>query len=325
MAYTLRTDEEAQFMREFEENLPAILDFRRRYPKESLEGAFYKVTGKEWMPGRSVKENDGRHEMTKDRTVGSVLGKYVAPIGAGALTAFTMGGAAPSLAGLFGGGGGVGASGMGAGLNAAAAGGGIASGGTLGAIGTGAGLGAAAIPTIGSTVYPTLAAAGPTLAGAKTATELLAESEIPTIPSRTFPVNATPQNADISGVTGTNALLSKLGYIWDEGSKSWVKKAADALTGNGGGGAPDWLEGVMRAMAGIAPAIAASQMKQGPSDEEKAYQAQATRLLKQQEQRTQFQNPLYEAVSRMAYNLQPIGGTQGQPYRYNTLDDVKVP
>ena len=75
------------------------------------------------------------------------------------------------------------------------------------------------------------------------------------------------------------------------------------------------------AMSGL-PGLLANQ---GPSDEENAYAEQARRLLAQQEQRTQFQNPLYEAVSKMAYNLQPIGGTGGQPYRYNTLDDVKIP
>ena len=90
---------------------------------------------------------------------------------------------------------------------------------------------------------------------------------------------------------------------------------------NVGDDAPDWLKAVLGGLAGL-PGLFANR---GPSDEERAYQAQASRLLRQQEQRTQFQNPLYEAVTRMAYGLQPTMGTQGQPYRYNTLDDVDVP
>ena len=133
MAYKLRTEEEYQFMREFEENLPAILEWKRQYPKESWEDTFQKVTGKPWMHGRSVKEKGGRFEMTKDRTVKSVLGKYVALPAAYAGAVMLTGGAASPL--LFG------ATGAGAGAGAAGAG---AAGAGAGGAGAAAGTGAAA-------------------------------------------------------------------------------------------------------------------------------------------------------------------------------------
>lgn len=103
MPYSLQSPDEQQQMTDFTAHLPAIRAFKARYPKESWEGAYFKVTGREFLPGRSVKiSGRGVPEMTKDRTVKSVLAKYVAPIGAGALTALTFGGAAPTLGSLFG-------------------------------------------------------------------------------------------------------------------------------------------------------------------------------------------------------------------------------
>lgn len=81
------------------------------------------------------------------------------------------------------------------------------------------------------------------------------------------------------------------------------------------------LNAAFSALAGL-PAMLG---KNGPSDEERAYQSQATRLLGQQEQRTQFQNPLYEAVTKMAHGLLPNMGNNGQPYPINGLNDVTVP
>ena len=103
MAYRPQSGE-AQFLAFFTQRRPEIEAYKRQHGGD-LEGAFQRVTGTPWPEGRSVKIHDGVPEMTKDRTVKSVLGKYVAPIGAGALTALTLGGAAPALAGLFGGGG----------------------------------------------------------------------------------------------------------------------------------------------------------------------------------------------------------------------------
>ena len=88
MAYQDKaTPEELATLADFNKNLPAIQDFRRRYPKEDLEGAYFKVTGKKWPEGRSVKLENGKGEITGDRTAKSVLGRYVAPIGVAAAMA----------------------------------------------------------------------------------------------------------------------------------------------------------------------------------------------------------------------------------------------
>lgn len=168
MSYNPTSPEEQQFMADFQKNWPAIQEFRRQYPKESLEGAYYKVTGKQWMPGRSVELDNGQPVMSKDRTVKSVLGKYVAPIGAGALTALTMGGAAPVLAGLFGGGG-AGAAGTAAGTSML---GGAGAGAGAGGILTGAGS-LAAIPTLSSMT-------GAPITGASAAAPILGAGEAST-------------------------------------------------------------------------------------------------------------------------------------------------
>ena len=134
---------EAQFLAFFNQRRPEIEAYKRQHGGD-LEGAFQRVTGTPWPEGRSVKIHGGVPEMTKDRTVKSVLGKYVAPIGVGALTALTFGGAAPALAGLFGGGG---AAAGGAAAGGAAAGG-AAAGGTAATAGglTAAGLVKTALP-----------------------------------------------------------------------------------------------------------------------------------------------------------------------------------
>ena len=133
MAYT-PTGDESVYLNRFTQNRRAIEAYKARHGGD-LEGAYQAIMGEPWPEGRSVKISHGRPELTKDRTVKSVLGKYVAPIGAGALTALTLGGGAPVLAGLFGGGG---AAGAGAGAGIAGASGAA---GTLG--GAGFGLGAA--------------------------------------------------------------------------------------------------------------------------------------------------------------------------------------
>jgi hypothetical protein len=81
------------------------------------------------------------------------------------------------------------------------------------------------------------------------------------------------------------------------------------------------LNAALTALAGLPAALG----NRGPSDEERGYSAQATRLLGQQEQRNQFQNPLYEAVTRMAHGLLPTMGNGGKPYPINSLSDVSVP
>lgn len=204
-------------------------------------------------------------------------------------------------------------------------GGGSASIGGSASAGAGAGGSAAgsvgAIPTIGSTAIGTGMGYGPaSLAG----TSALggAAAGIPTIGSRQIGdgMGTDPPSIGPGSINGLGDLL------WDPATQSWIKKAAnvagDAAKGAASSEIPAWLSAVLGGLSGL-PALLAA--KQGPSEEEKAYAAQATRLLKQQEQRTQFQNPLYETITRMAYGLQPRMGTNGDPYRYNTLDDVKIP
>ena len=94
---------EHEFVAEFIRRQREIQAYKAKHGGD-LESAFQAVTGVPWPKGRSVKiGRGGVPEMTKDRTLKSVLGKYVAPIGAAALTGLTLGGAAPTF-GLFGGG-----------------------------------------------------------------------------------------------------------------------------------------------------------------------------------------------------------------------------
>lgn len=96
MGYTLNSAKDALgneqlFMEAFSRAAPEILAYKQQHGGD-LEGAFQKVTGTPWPAGRSVKLNDGVPEMTKDRTVKSVLGKYVAaPAALGATAAFAPG------------------------------------------------------------------------------------------------------------------------------------------------------------------------------------------------------------------------------------------
>lgn len=164
MAYRLNSAKDSRgdehiFMEKFGKNLQKILAYQQQRGGD-LEGAYAAVMGEPWPEGRSVKLKNGTPEMTKDRTFKSVMGKYVAPIGAGALTALTLGGAAPTLAGLFGGGsgavtstgssliGGLGstATASGTGLGLTGVGSGVITPGLIGATGTGAGL----VPTAAS-------------------------------------------------------------------------------------------------------------------------------------------------------------------------------
>jgi len=90
MGYTLNSAKDSRgdehlFMERFSQRLKEILAYQRSRGGD-LEGAYQAVTGEPWPAGRSVKLHNGTPEMTKDRTVKSVLGKYVLPAAAGALT-----------------------------------------------------------------------------------------------------------------------------------------------------------------------------------------------------------------------------------------------
>lgn len=217
-------------------------------------------------------------------------------IGAG-LTAAALGtmgaaGAGP-LAGLFGGGGsGVGAAGLGSGMNAATAGAAAHAGSPLmmgsGAL-TGIGAGASALPTLASTPIGTGMGTTPSVFG--------------------------PSGA---AGTGTGAATAAAGGAGASAGRSLMSRVGEGVTES----ATDrLLNAAFSALAGL-PAMLGNN---GPSEEERAYSAQATRLLGQQEQRTQFQNPLYEAVTKMAHGLLPNMGNGGQPYPLGGLSDVPVP
>ena len=114
--------------------------------------------------------------------------------------------------------------------------------------------------------------------------------------------------------------------IWD-----WIKdRGRDALTGDDDDGDDDGFgaDEVKKLIASAIAAMAARNAFDGSrqvSPEERVQQDRINRNLAQQEQRTQFQNPLYEAVTRMAFGLLPNMGNNGQPYPTNSLADVKVP
>lgn len=111
MAYTPRTQGETDYIQDFISNQAAIEDYKRSRGG-SYEDAYQAVTGRPWVEGRSVKVKGGQPEMTKDRTVGSILGKYVLPSAAIAATAFGIPGLFPGLIS----GGGAGAAGTAGGL-----------------------------------------------------------------------------------------------------------------------------------------------------------------------------------------------------------------
>lgn len=114
--------------------------------------------------------------------------------------------------------------------------------------------------------------------------------------------------------------------VWD-----WIKdRGRDAITGgdddedDGGFGGDE----IKKLIASVIATMAARDAFDGNrqiSPEERVQQDRINRNLAQQEQRTQFQNPLYEAVTRMAFGLLPNMGNNGQPYPTNSLADVKVP
>lgn len=128
MAYTINSakdskGDEDQYVALANTYAQQIYDYKAKHGGD-FEHAFQAVTGKPWPEGRSLKMHNYQAEMTKDRTVRSVLGKYVAPI-AGAIAAPYVlpallggGGAAAGAAGAAGG------TGAAAGTTAATVGGG---------------------------------------------------------------------------------------------------------------------------------------------------------------------------------------------------------
>jgi len=146
MAYTINSAKDSQgneqeFLDAFNQNLPAIAAYKQANGGD-LEGAFQAVTGTPWPSGRSVKMKGSQGEMTKDRTVKSVMGKYVLPIAAGVAAPFVL----PAL--LGGGASAAGASGLMADVGATMA--------VPGTVGTAATLGTTAATTGGAGLLSTI-------------------------------------------------------------------------------------------------------------------------------------------------------------------------
>lgn len=151
MGYTIGSGKDARrdrgfteqdFLARFVARQPEIVAYKRQHGGD-YEGAYQAVTGEPWPEGRSVKvHGDGRAEMTKDRTVKSVLGKYVAlPAAYAGATLATGGSASPLLFGIGGGAGaasGAGATALGgaASVTPGLIGGGVATGSTMGTLGS---------------------------------------------------------------------------------------------------------------------------------------------------------------------------------------------
>ena len=101
MGYTINSAKDSRgdeqlYMELFNRMAPQIQAYKKQRGGD-LEGAFKAVTGTPWPEGRSVKMSHGAPTMTKDRTVKSVLGKYVAIPAAVAATAAFAPGALPTL------------------------------------------------------------------------------------------------------------------------------------------------------------------------------------------------------------------------------------
>lgn len=169
MAYTINSAKDSQgnedqFVAMANANAQKIYDYKAQHGGD-FEHAFQAVTGIPWPEGRSLKMHNYQAEMTKDRTVKSVLGKYVAPIAAGVAAPFIL----PALAG-----GGAAAGGAAAGGGGAAAGGAGTAAATAAAAGTGGSLLHALLPTLissGATLAGTAIASHANSAAAKTAAE----------------------------------------------------------------------------------------------------------------------------------------------------------
>lgn len=119
MAYQLNSASDASgheelFVQKFKANQAKIVAYKQAHGGD-LEHAYQAVTGEPWPEGRSVKLKNGEPEMTKDRTVRSVLGKYVLPAAAAVVAPYAIGALAGGGAAAGGAAAGAGAGGVGIG------------------------------------------------------------------------------------------------------------------------------------------------------------------------------------------------------------------
>lgn len=86
---------------------------------------------------------------------------------------------------------------------------------------------------------------------------------------------------------------------------SILRRVGNAVTGGGESGASPWLQAALAALSGIPALVAANKNK--PTAEELAMQQQVKDMLAHQQRRTQYQDPLYQAVSQLAMSRLPTG------------------
>jgi hypothetical protein len=208
MEYKINSGKDSQgdeqlFLDDFNKNRVAIDAAKRQFGGD-LESAYQRVTGKPWPAGRSVKISGGRPIMTKDRTVKSVLGKYVLPAAAMALTAGGAAGLGP-LAGLFG----TAAGGAG---TAAAGGSTLLAGGAIPA--------ATSALTTGAMVAPSLTAAAAASGLAATAAPIAAAA----IPAGLSTLDKLNVGGRVFN-TGMNYLGSRSADAANERAQDWTRDA----------------------------------------------------------------------------------------------------
>lgn len=145
------------------------------------------------------------------------------------------------------------------------------------------------------------AAAGAGATGAGATGGVLPSSRLPMSPLYTGPMAGGSQGVSAGlGAAGAGA-ADFLGNKPNLGRR--IANAAGNALGGGEDGAPSWLQAAIAALSGV-PALLAAQ-KNKPTAEELVMQQQIADMLASQQRRTTLQDPLYEAVTRLAMNRLP--------------------
>lgn len=153
----------------------------------------------------------------------------------------------------------------------------------------------------GAGVLPSIAGGGGAAASGSGAAAggVLPSSQLAMSPLYTGPV--------VGGSQGVSAGLGAAGaaagagadYLGDK--PGVVSRVAKAVGGDGG--ANQWVKAALAALAGV-PALVAAK-NSGPTAEELAMQQQIKDMLASQQRRVTFQDPLHEAVTRLAMSRLP--------------------
>ena len=273
--------DERRFMQRFQQHQAAIVAYKQRYGGD-LEGAYRAVTGESWPSGRSVKIKNGIAEMTKDRTVKSVLGKYIAGpaavIGASIFAPQLLPSIGKAIAGPLTGGAG-GAAGIMPALSAPAS---VLPTATAGMIGA---------PAVLGGLMPALSAPAsvlpPAMAGMiGTIPPLASRSLAGTGMSTVVPGAGMPNRLPTSGPGGWLPSLSRLPGRGEPGADNTQRILAAALPF------------LMRALGGV-----------GGGDQDSTPELRQIQELTRQ--RMLAQNPLFEAATRTAYGRLPVASRAG--------------